>query len=116
MKKLLLAVILFFPALSHAELITFGFIGVSTACLLCNDIIPVGSPITGSYTFESTRVDSRGGDPNVGLYEFSGAPFSLAFNVLGFAAATDNFFINIVDGGLIDQYRVISNFFAADIN
>jgi len=77
--------------------------------------IGVGDTITGTYTYESTTLDTNP-SPYVGDYEYYGPPFGIFLSVEGFEFKTDStnvdFAIEIINdytsGGLHDAYGVLS--------
>ncbi|HEV8145236.1 MAG TPA: hypothetical protein VGP79_02585, partial [Bryobacteraceae bacterium] len=70
--------------------------------------IGFGTPITGTYVFDSTTPDS---DPSAssGSYQHAGAPYGLTINIGGNVFSTNDFLaINVLNSAGFDQYGVLA--------
>jgi hypothetical protein len=70
--------------------------------------IVFGTPITGTYVFDSATPDS---DPSgsSGSYQHAGAPYGLSINIGGNVFSTNDFLaVNVLNGGGFDQYGVLA--------
>ena len=112
---LLLALCLFAATAAQATPIT---INITATVSYMDDVlnqlngqIHVGSTITGSYTYESTTLDSIPDDPVVGHYRHYSQPYGVSLTVGGFNFETNpnsvNFLMgigNVNPGGGADGY------------
>jgi len=78
---------------------TFKFSGVvdyvDNGFDIFDSSIQTGSPITGSYTFSSTALDSNSSDSSQGFYTNSGAPHGIKFSVGNYTFGGDNVDIEV---------------------
>jgi hypothetical protein len=111
MKYLIIALtLLWAPAHTHAELITFGFSGGAWNIF---DINAVAFRVNGYYTFDSDALGSVNTDGNVKIYPALG----LTFSYLGYTQVIDGVNITVKDFGPFpvggpgqDRYSVGSTF------
>ena len=99
------------PALAGP--ITFNFAGTVTQANFdpsdpFSGSIGFGTAITGSYTFDSTTLDS---DPSgsSGSYQHAGPAYGFSINIGGSLFSTNDFLaVNVLNGVGIDQYGVLA--------
>jgi hypothetical protein len=94
-----------------ATVITFSFTGQVTAVPLdeVGTGVDVGTPIEGSYTFESTAADLIAGG-TIASFQMAGAPYEFTVDIGGNVFGTsDALAINLFNAS-VDQYGVLACF------
>lgn len=85
-----------------AAITTFKFSGVvdyvDNPFDIFDESIKTGGLISGSYTFNSTSLDSSPSDPSVGSYISSGTPHGIKFSVGGYTFGGDDVEITVATG------------------
>jgi len=119
----LLAALVAAPGTSAAIPITFQFSGVVEGVSFGPDVVPLGSIVTGAYTFESSTADESPG-PRAGFYP--GAITKVEYSVNGHHVVyMPNSFMSQIDvsdadfsipAGGADTYQVRGSSFSATVN
>jgi len=107
MKQAVAAIVTFFFVLTgsaaFASPITYSFALTVIQVFNFPEPIPVLSQLTGTFTYDSVGTDTLPADTTRGAYSFSGFPYGVSVNAIGYSGSSTNIALTVLNNFNFDR-------------